>query len=72
MSIIADNTRRIIKERGLKQCAVASKAGYDIKKFNNLLTGRKVITDKDIQAIANALHVTPNELFGYDPHNKSA
>lgn len=65
MSVIAENTRRIINERGLKQCAVARKAGYQEKTFYNLLSGRKIITDKDIQAIAKALQVTPNELFGY-------
>ena len=67
MSVIAENTRRIINERGLKQCAVARKAGYKGKTFYNLLSGRKVITDKDIQAIAKALEVTPNELFGSTP-----
>lgn len=70
MSIIAENTRRIIRHRGLKQCAVAEKAGYKVKTFNNLLTGRKIITDKDIEAIATALNVSPNELFGYDPPSK--
>lgn len=65
MSVIAQNTRRIIRERGLKQCAVALKAGYSVKTFNNLLTGRKIITDRDIEAIATTLEVTPNELFGY-------
>lgn len=67
MSVIAENTRRIINERGLKLCSVARKAGYKGKTFYNLLSGRKVITDKDIQAIAKALEVTPNELFGYTP-----
>lgn len=55
MSIIAENTRRIIQERGLKQCAVAQRAGYKVKTFNNLLTGRKIITDRDIEAIAKRL-----------------
>ena len=40
MSVIAENTRRIINERGLKQCAVARKAGYKGKTFYNLLSGR--------------------------------
>ena len=62
MSIIAENTRRIIQERGLKQCAVAQRAGYKVKTFNNLLTGRKIITDRDIEAIAKTLGVSPNVL----------
>ena len=62
-SYIAQNVRQIISERGLKQKAVAAKAGYSEGKFNNMLTGRKVITDFDVINIANALNVTPNELF---------
>ena len=69
MSIIAENTRRIIQERGLKQCAVAQRAGYKVKTFNNLLTGRKIITDRDIEAIAKTLGVSPNVLLGYEDFN---
>lgn len=72
MSIIAENTRRIIKERGLKIGAVGKQAGYQGKTFYNLLSGSKVITDKDIQAIARTLKVTPNELFGIDYISKGA
>ena len=57
MSIIAENTRRIIKERGLKIGAVGKQAGYQGKTFYNLLSGEKVITDRDIQAIAHVLKV---------------
>lgn len=63
-SIIAKNVKQIIERNGYKQCAVARKAGYDEKKFSNMLTGRKIITDTDITNIAIALEVTPNELFG--------
>ena len=50
MSIIAENTRRIIKERGLKIGAVGKQAGYQGKTFYNLLSGSKVITDKDVRS----------------------
>ncbi len=63
VSIIGTNTKRIISERGLKQCAVAARAGYSDKQFSALLNGRKIIKDTDVIAIANALDVTPNELF---------
>lgn len=63
-SIVAENTRRLIANRGLKQKTIAFKAGYDEKEFSAMLNNRKIIRDNDIVAIANALEVTPNELFG--------
>lgn len=65
-SKIATNTRKIINEKGLKISAVASKAGYNYKVFNNILTGRKQITDIVIVQLCNALEVTPNKLFGIE------
>lgn len=35
-----------------------------IKKFSNMLNGRKVITDVDVLNISSALEVEPNILFG--------
>ena len=64
MSIIAENTRNIIKEKGLKNKAVAECAGYTEQKFSRILNGQKIIESKDILRIANALDVTPNDLFG--------
>lgn len=61
---VADNTKRIIEGRGLKQRVVAERAGFSIQQFSALLNHRKVIKDVDIIAIANALDVTPNDLFG--------
>lgn len=63
-SVIADNVKRIIRDKGLKQCVVAEWAGYHPKTFSNLLNGRKVITDLDVQKISRALNATPNQLFG--------
>lgn len=63
VSIVAGNTRRIIQERGLKQNRVAERAKIPPKTFSSLLCGRKVIRETDIVAIANALNVTPNDLF---------
>ena len=65
-SYIAENAKKIIKEKGYKQKAIAEKAGYDIQKFNNMLNGRKIIIADDILPIANALGVEPNELFQRD------
>ena len=64
-SVVAENTKRIIRERGLKHRAVAEWAGIPEKQFSALLNGRKIVKDTDVAAIANALSVTPNELFGF-------
>lgn len=61
--MVAENTKRIIKERGLKQNAVAERAGYSPKVFNSLINGKKVMREMDIARIATALNVAPNELF---------
>lgn len=71
-SAIALNVRRIIEQKGLKQGAVARKAGINEKTFNNMLNGRKIIADYDIPKIMNALDITPNEIFGIDSGQKSA
>ena len=75
-SAIAENTKSIIERRGLKQRAVAERAGFSIQQFSALLNHRKVIKDVDVIAIANALDVTPNDLFGttnrVDPGQDSA
>ena len=63
-SAIAENVKKIIRKKCLKQGALAEKAGYDCKKFSNMLNGRKVITDIDVIKIANALEVAPNDLYG--------
>lgn len=64
-SAIAENTKCIIKAKGLKQCAVAERAGYSARTFSSMMCGRKIITDVDVIAIATALNVSPNELFGF-------
>lgn len=64
MNGIAQNTKQLIRKKCFNQAAVAEKAGYNYKTFNNMLNGRKVITDSDVARIANALEVEPNELYG--------
>lgn len=62
-SIIAENTKRIISEKGVKHKAIAAKIGMSEKQFSDLLNNRKIIKDTDIEALSLALNVTPNELF---------
>lgn len=56
----------ILKENCYKQSAIAEACGYDAKKFNAMLRGRKSITTDDIVPICTALKITPNELFNFD------
>lgn len=71
VSVIATNTKRIIADKGLKQKAVAAKAGFSDKQFSALMTGRRIIKDVDVMAIAIALDATPNELFGYSVNHNA-
>ncbi len=63
MSYIALNTKRLIQSKGLKQKRVAEKAGYNPKKFSDMLNGRKLITADDVLPIAEALEVSANDLL---------
>ncbi len=57
------NIRRIIHEKGLKQCVVAEKAGLKPNLFSSMLNERKIITAEHIPNIAHALGVSVNELY---------
>ena len=61
--ILIFNVRRIIKEKGLKQCSVAEKAGFSPNTFSSMLNERKVITAEYLPNIACALGVPVNEFY---------
>ena len=61
--IVVPNIKEIIKDRCLKQSAVAKKAGYSEQQFSAMMNGRKIIKDIDILRIATALSVDANELL---------
>ncbi len=61
---IIPNVRKIIDEKGIKQKKVAELAGYPCKTFSNMLNGRRCIDSDDVWKIAQALGVTPNDLYG--------
>lgn len=63
-SQLARNIKNIMADKGLKQKAVAHRAGFDEKEFSAMLNNRKIIKVDEIVDIANALGVTPNELYG--------
>lgn len=64
-SSCSDIIRQVICRQGVKQKAIAEKAGITEKAFSHMLNGRKLITDAHILPICNALGITPNELFGF-------
>lgn len=70
-SVIAENTKRIIASKGVKNRAIAAKAGLSEKQFSALLNHRRLIKDTDVMAIAEALEVTPNDLFGLSSKNSA-
>ncbi len=61
---VAVNARNIINDRGLKQRAVAKKAGMTDNKLSALLNGNAVMREQHIRAIAKALDLTADELMG--------
>lgn len=61
---ITANIKELIKASGLKQKAVAEKSGFGEKEFSHMMNGRKEIKAEYIPAIASALGVTPNEIYG--------
>lgn len=61
---VAEITAKIIRERGLKNKAVAEKAGYSEQMLSDMLNGRKLIRIVDAIRIRDALGIDTNTLFG--------
>ena len=62
---IADNIKAIIRDLCISQSVLSQKAGYSKQQLNNMLQGRKLIRVDDIPRIAEALSLTPNDLYNY-------
>jgi len=62
-SIVAMNVRKIIARNAWKQGVIGQRAGYPPKVFSAMLNGNLKIHIEDIPKIADALGVTPNDLF---------
>ena len=63
ITIAAINANRIIREKALKQSAIAVRMGMNAKTFNAMLKGRKCIYDHHILKLAEVLGCEPNDLF---------
>jgi DNA-binding Xre family transcriptional regulator len=62
-SIIAVNIRKIIARNAWKQGKIGQRAGYAPKVFSAMLNGNLKIHIEDVPRIAEALGVTPNDLY---------
>lgn len=71
-SKVAENARRIIKAMGIKQSAIAEKAGYTTQELNDMLNGRRIIKAIDIEKLAIVLNTDANELLGIRKNEKEA
>ena len=71
-SIVADNLSNIIKEKCLKQCTVAEKAGYSKQQLTDMLKGRKRIKETDILRLASALDVDVSVLLKTEADSKQS
>lgn len=62
-AMLAVNIMNAIKAHGMKNTAVAERAGFSAQKFSDMLNGRKIIKPCDILAISKALDVDVADLF---------
>ncbi len=62
-AVVAENIKNIIEERGLKQSALAKKAGFSTQEFNAMLNGRRLIKAIEMVSIMDVLNVDANTLF---------
>lgn len=59
---VYEKVRAYIDDKGLKQVAVAQKAGIPKATFNAIMNGKRTLYADDLRAICLALNVSP-ELF---------
>lgn len=65
-SIVAVRLKNVIKEKGLKQSAIADKAGFSTQEMNDMLNGRRLMRAVDIASILNVVNefgIDANYLF---------
>lgn len=64
---VIENIKKIIERKGMKQVAVAERAGFTPQEFSNILNERrKLLRIEHIVPIAKALGVEVNDLYA-DP-----
>lgn len=60
---MVESIKSIIDENGMKQKAVAERAGFTEQMMTDMLNGRKIIKAEFVPRLCEALGVSPNRLF---------
>ena len=66
-SVVAVRLKNVISEKGLKQAAIATIAGFTAQELNAMLNGRRIMRAADIASLINVVKefgVDANYLFG--------
>lgn len=69
---IYEKVRNYIDENGIKQVAVAKKAGIPNVTFNAIMNGKRTMYAEDLKAICIALNVSPETFVDYKKEERSA
>ncbi len=68
---IYEKVRNYIDENGIKQVAVAKKAGISNVTFNAIMNGKRTMYAEDLKAICIALNVSPETFVDYKKEERS-
>lgn len=63
---VYEKVRNYIDENGIKQVAVAKKAGIPNVTFNAIMNGKRTMYAEDLRAICIALNVSPETFINKD------
>ena len=58
-----EKLKKVLDDRGLKDCWVADKAGIDSGDFSRIKNGRMIPTPEERENIANAIGVSDGDIF---------
>ncbi len=67
MADVRVNLRKIIRDRGFRQTAIAEKAGMSPCKLSQVVNLERKLEANEMFALCNAMQITPVELFEYNP-----
>jgi|BioPla2DNA2_1021312.scaffolds.fasta_scaffold60145_2 transcriptional regulator with XRE-family HTH domain len=65
---VYQKVRAYIDAQGLKQIAVARKAGIPVSTFSAIMTGKRTMYADDLTSICRALNVSPEQFVDYQHH----
>lgn len=63
---VYEKVREYIDSHGIKQIAVATKAGFQPQTFNAIMNGHRTLYADDLRAICIALNVSPEVFIDID------